>query len=129
MGQKPIPKTLSVIDYNKAASFIEQKLGYPLRDTLHSHEHFGKWCKSIGIVPDGSSQDQYRQYRQSPDGEAACPAYRDFWHFLCDHCDPKNGGTICISSDLLHVADPWQGEIVIAFIEEFGDDCEYLTEW
>jgi hypothetical protein len=124
---KPQPKPRYTIDYSEAKSWISYVLGYNLRDTLESHLHFDRWCREKGEEPDGHSQEQYARYLQDPEGEAACPEYRDFWHFLCDHQDMV-GGEFRICSDLLESAEEWQAEIVNAFIREFGDDAVYRKD-
>lgn len=98
---KPIETTKSAIDWNEAKLFIEEKLGlHDLRDTL-------------GMFKDGHNVNV---------------EYRDYWHLLCDNCEISNGGTIFIESHLLG-AEPWQDEITQAIIDEFGDECEFWTEW
>lgn len=129
---KPKPVRRRAVDYDEAEKYIEAKLGYPLRDTLGlysgSKGHYVAWCEKHGEEDDMLSQDQYARYRDAPDGEATAPEYRDYWHFLVDRCEVRNGGTVRISSDLLESSAPWQQEITRAFIEEFGE-CEFWTEW
>lgn len=99
--EKPTPITKSAIDYHSAAMWIEQKLGYDLSDTL-------------GMFKEG----------HNPDVE-----YRDYWHFLVDNCDIQNDSKFWLTSDLLENCEPWQAEITQAFIDEFGDECEFWTNW
>lgn len=132
---KPQPTIRAFIDYHKAASFIEAKLGYPLRDTLglfgkNGKGHFVEWCERHGEKAEANNQNQFARYKDAPDGECAAPEYRDYWHFLCDNCcNLKNGGIITIGSYLLEFGQPWQNEITQTFINEFGDNCEYRVEW
>lgn len=126
---KPKKTRRSAVDYFQAAAFIEDKLGYKLRDTLDSKTHFIKWCKAHKIKPDGSSQEQWKQYEEAPDGNKLRPEYRDYWHFLGDRCDIHNGGAMWIYRELLEDSKPWQAEITQAFIDEFGDGCMFWTEW
>lgn len=120
---KPKPEPRYAIDYNKAAEWIESLLGYPLDDTLRSEEHYGDWCSRHGEACDESSQEQYARYRAADDGEAQCPEFRSFWHFLID-CG-QTGEELRITSDLLERAEPWQAEIVQAFVREFGEEAIY----
>ena len=130
MANKPTLKTRSAVNYHEAEKWIEGKLGYPLRDVRRSRDHYASWCENHGIVCRPNSKKQFAQYQNAPDGEKLRPEYLDFWHFICDEFNPMNGGTIIISSDLLDGrAQPWQEEIVRAFIAKFGDGCEYWTEW
>ena len=126
------PKSKSVvtaIDYSEAARWVEGKLGYPLRDTLFRRRHYSDWCMVRGEEPDSDSQEQYARYHADPDGAAAKPEYRDYWHFLVDRLNVANGCLITIGSGLLDDSLPWQQEITRAFISEFGDHVEYWCEW
>lgn len=125
---KPQPKSRTGIDYNEAENWVGKKLGYKLRDAAGHLPHYGKWCRAHGERPLSNSQEQFKRYMKAPDGDKACPPYRDYWHFLVDSLQPSRGGSITIGSDLLG-AEPWQDEITKAFIEEFGDNKRFFTDW
>lgn len=56
--------------------------------------------------------------------------YRDFWHWVIDVCEVHNGCVLYLGADQLGLCkEPWQREILEAFIKEFGDDQEYWVEW
>lgn len=124
------PKLIAkfAIDWNDAQKWIEEQLGYDIRDTLKSAEHYGLWCLRHSLEPDGSSQEQYAAYKAAPDGDGECPEYRDYWRFIIHREDVHNGGMIMVSSDLLEDCEPWQAEITQAFIDEFGETY-YWTDW
>ena len=129
---KPVPITKSAIDYSEAAKWIGQKLGYDLRDTLNSDSHYGDWCRKYGEEVKSDSKEQYARYTAADDGDKARPDYRDYWHFLIDHCAVSNGGIITIGLWLLDDrsrCQRWQIIITKEFISEFGDNCEYWTDW
>ena len=126
---KPVEIAKYAIDFGDARRWIEQLLGYQLRDTLNSHPHYHEWCRKHDEKPDNNSHEQYARYKAATDGEAECPEYRDYWHFLVDRCDVHNGGTVTIDTDLLEGCEPWQADITQAFIDEFGDECEYWVKW
>ncbi len=125
---KPTPITKSAVDWSEAEKWIGQQLDYDIRDTLDWKSHYDNWCDRNGL-PDGNDQQQYSQYKSAEDGEQDCPEYRDYWHFLIEHRSVHNGGTVLVGSDLLEDCEPWQAEITQAFIDHFGDDCEFWTDW
>ena len=99
--KKPKPKRREHVDFHEAEKWIEEKLGYPLRDTLGRHK--------------GNCNVEYR----------------DYWHFLIDRFSDSihDPCVISITSDLFEDCEPWQAEITAAFIAEFGEDAEYWVEW
>jgi hypothetical protein len=54
--------------------------------------------------------------------------WQDFWMFLIYRQD-NSSRAIKIGSWLQETAEPWQAGIVQAFIEKFGDNQEYWTDW
>jgi len=129
MMQKPTPLTKSAIDWSEAKEWIDQQLGYDIRDALDVKSYYGNWCDRNGLEPDGNDQQQYAQYKSAEDGERNRPEYRDYWHFLIDRRDIHDGGCVGVGSDLLEDCKPWQAEITQAFIDHFGDECEFWTDW
>jgi len=95
---KPQPRA-ETLDYNECARYIEEKLGYKIRDVQ------GKFSGNPSAL------------------------YLDWWHFLCNHRDIGNPCDITISNDLLDYGKPWQNEITQAFIDEFGEDAVYHVWW
>lgn len=94
---KPKPHTRKTIYYySECAAYIENKLGYRLRDTLGN-------------------------LRGNRDVE-----YRDYWHFVIDRHDYiTNGSEFEITTDMLDGED-WQNEITQAFIDEFGETSYWV---
>ena len=129
---KPTPITKAAIDWNEAVKFIETQLGYDLRDASGKADHFVNWCRRHNKDNAGSNQEEQKQWSEyvtAPDGQQREPEYRDYWHFLIDHCDIHNGGSFIIYSWLLDDCEPWQEAITQAFLDHFGDECEFWTDW
>jgi hypothetical protein len=102
---KPKMKARESFDYHECADYIEAKLGYDLRDTL------GKF--------DPKNSSNYENIE-----------YRDFWHFICDHCEIHNGCEFYMpepNSEDYKYAKDWQDEILIAFWDEFGEGPYYVS--
>ena len=127
--KKPTFLTKSAIDWNEAKEWIDQQLGYDIRDTLDVGSHYENWCGRNGFKSSSDDQQQYSQYKSAEDGERDCPEYRDYWHFLIECRSIHDGGTVVMGSDLLEDCESWQAEITQAFIDHFGDDCEFWTDW
>lgn len=98
--KKPKPKIIKRLDYHECKDYIEEKLGYKLRDTL------GKF----------STKDGYNSSIE----------YRDFWHFLVDKCNIHNGCQIWMPEP--ECGNEWQRPILEAFHEEFGEG-PYWVSW
>lgn len=103
---KPEKKTISRTSYNwsEAEKWIEHKLGRKLRD------YGSKW--------EG----------ENPSSENP---YWDYWHYICEMEEVSNPCYIYISSEWIDEGEAieWQNEITQAFIDEFGDEEEFLVEW
>lgn len=106
--QKPQPKTIERLDYLECVAYIEEKLGYELRDTLGKFK-LNNFDKSI----------------QSFDKSIE---YRDFWHFIIDNCEIHNGCEIYMPL-VCEDNQPWQNEILKAFHDEFGEEAQYWIWW
>jgi len=102
---KPEKKTIvtCAYDWSESVTWIEHKLGRKIRDYAN---HLGE-NRTLG----------------NP--------YWDYWHYICEICEPTNPGSIYISSEMIEFgeATDWQNEITQAFIDEFGDEEEFLVEW
>ena len=88
--KKPKPKVTKHLDYDECAKYVEQKLGYDLRDT----------------------QGKFTNGKLNEDVE-----YRDFWHFLVDATGLHNGCEIYMPEE---ADEQWQQEIIDMFLNEFG---------
>lgn len=136
-------KTIEYYDYSELAKEVCQLLGRDIRDYDGSHGHFGRWCDATGrgqTDPEGkhrnSSQVWYAEYRADPNGEAASPEYRDFWHWWLKYHEIENGGYedynnfVEIRTDLMEDGDydadehDWIIEILDTFIQVLGDDAD-----
>ena len=100
--KKPKLQSRKAYEYSDCAKWVEQKLGYDIRNTLGN---------------------------RSPEGFKERREYRDWWHFIIDYLDVRNGCYISIEKDLLENGNNWQNEITQAFIDEFGEDAEYWVWW
>lgn len=68
-----------------------------------------------------------RDYSGRYINNASAP-YQDFWHFIVDNCDVRNGDLIHIWNDVS--GNDWQNEILALYRAEFlekGEDA--LTFW
>lgn len=77
-------------------------------------------------------------YVEAPDGEKKKPPYMDFWHYLCDVCEPSYiwiPREVDIDSWEENSAwEGWQQQITDLIFEEFGeyadgDDLRVWVEW
>ncbi len=102
MKQKPELQSRGAYEYSDCVEWVEQKLGYDIRNVLNSH---------------------------SPENIKKNIEYRDWWHFLIDYEDVHNGCYIMIRRDLMEYGNDWQNEITQKFLDEFGEDAEYWVDW
>ncbi len=100
--KKPQLETRKYLDYDKCAKYVAFKLG--IKDIRDVTGHF---------QPGGTEENN---------------PYQDFWHFICDICDPNNGSYICIGTDMSCKED-WQQKICDMFVQEFGEEQDYWVEW
>ena len=136
--EKPKKHTISYYDWDECRLWIEQKLGYNIRDVEFSEGQFDEWCDKKGYgkidpkgTPRDSSQIWYEEYTQDiKSGNIHERPYRDFWHFLLDADAPKRDGFMYLDPDMYvdGEGEPWQKTILDEFIKEFGKG-PYLTEW
>lgn len=127
-------------DYDELVTYVEHKLGHPLRDTLGSFKHFDEWCDFMGygwVDPEGkvrgSSKVWFAEYQAHPEGEAKRPEYRDFWHWLIDQYGVRNGSLVRfeLREDLESLPEnkAWVKEILECMIAEFGEEFNVFIEW
>jgi len=135
--KKPQPKTREpVLDFNECTEYIEKKHHIQTRDYANSSAQFGEWCDAKGYGktdPEGndrgSSQIWFAQFQADiVAGLVVDKPYQDFWHWLIDVVDIRNGGTIELSEELGEGAEPWQKRILGLYLSEFGKG-PYVTEW
>lgn len=100
---KPTPYVKEAIDYGEAAKWVGDKLGYDIRD--------------VNSCSDYDFADPNR------------PKYLDYWHYIINNQEVHNGGTIYIDKYMLEFGEDWQNKITQCFIDEFGDEQEYWTDW
>ncbi len=103
---KPEKKTIRrvVYDWHEAEKWVEQKLGKKLRDYASR------------FTGENVNHDK---------------PYWDYWHFIIDTQEVNNPCYITVTSEWIKFGNctDWQNEITQAFIDEFGDEEEYLVEW
>lgn len=118
-GQKPGPKMEPKLDYDEMMDFLENKYNFQSRgftgipSTMDYSNHFDNWCDKQGLPQKDkkgnyriSSQIFYKMYQEAEDGEKEKPPYMDFWHYLCDVCEPHNGSYIWIPKEAS--VDSWE---------------------
>jgi hypothetical protein len=87
-------KKMEVYDWFDIQNEICKEMGikeYQFRDLNNSNQHFQIWCNAKGYGakdPDGkdcgSSQIWFKEYTESPDGEAIRPPYCDLWQLTLE---------------------------------------------
>jgi hypothetical protein len=97
MSSKPEQHRIKYYDWIEVRPYIEEILGYDVRDTL------GK----------------FKPYTNDS------VEYRDYWHFLCDTYEIFNGKIIYICDEDLSHEKPWQREITDLLIKEFGKKDQF----
>ncbi len=118
-------KTIEVYDWFDIQAEICKEMNIDesqFRDFKDSGCHFYKWCDSKGYGnkdPEGksrgSSQIWFKEYNQSPEGEASRPEYIDFWHLAINKS---------VIPDEMH-----NDSIVTMFaIEDYEEDKESYTD-
>ncbi len=126
--------------FDEVETWLEKKLGYPLRDPLGHFQHFYLWCDAQGygqVDPQGkprnASQAWFAEYNLHPEGFAKCPEYRDFWRWFANQYDIDNGTVITLSPDYdiqtLTPEDAWIREVLECLKTEFGENPPVLVEW
>jgi len=108
-----IRKGVSFFDYHDMIEYLENKYNFQSRgftgipSTINRDNHFNEWCDKHGLGQKDSkdktrtnSQEFYKMYQSSPDGENSKPPYMDFWHYLCDINDVHNGTYIQIPKEV-----------------------------
>lgn len=116
-SNKPTPKTIrkgvTAIDYNDMMEYLENKYKFNSRgftgipSTINRDTHFDEWCDKHGLGKKDSngkerhsSQEFFKMYQISEDGEKEKPPYMDFWHYLCDINEVHNGTYIHIPKEV-----------------------------
>ncbi len=127
--QQPQPPRLS---YREAADWVGNILGRNIDDYEGSHPHFYTWADDQGygeIDPEGetrgSSQIWFAEYKAHPEGEAVCPPYRNFWHWVIQKCaGGRTNFRLCVSDEEMVDEEEWVQEILKIFRAEFAEHVE-----
>lgn len=107
--QKPKQHTKTYWDYHEVEHYLEQLHGKDFRD------YYGK-------------------YKSGKSGYNKSIEYCDWWHWICDLNEVRNGSFITLP-DISYLEDPevpsWKKEIMQYFIDFLGDDYEerLWVEW
>ncbi len=134
------PPPVAAYDYHDSMAYLEEKYKFDSRDFSQCHGHFGKWADAKGYKgkdPEGkdrnSSQIWYAEYMADPNGDATCPPYEDFWHWMIDNYEISNGEefTFLIKQHIEEEDEhPEFVETILKYWQqEFGDEIEIRTEW
>ena len=106
--KKPEKKTIvrHAYDWSEAVEWIEHRLG----EDVYIRDFANKFK--------GKNKDS-----ENP--------YQDYWHFICEEQEISNPCYIYISSEWIEYGNctDWQNKITQAFVDEFGDEAEFLVEW
>ncbi len=139
--EKPQPKTWTYYDYHDLVEYLQTKYKANLHDFAKSHRHFGQWCDRKGLPktdPEGkdrsSSQVWFAEYKADPEGEATCPPYQNFWHWMIERYESRRGGmTHFCPKQILEEESDEHPEFVLTILgwlcEEFGDAFSVYTDW
>ena len=139
-AKKPAAKTISKLDYHDMMEFLEEKYNFKSREftgipsTMDYDRHFDNWCDSKNLPKkDSKGKDRHiskeflEMYAKDPDGENAKPPYMDYWHYLCDLCEPHNGSFISIPKEVYENDRTTPSNMIKVYqklIEEYPNDKE-----
>jgi len=139
--QKPVPHAREpILDYHEIMHYLEAKYKFQSRDYANSHPHFSKWAKAKGYNgkdPEGkalnSSQIWYAEYMADPKGNAECPPYLDFWHWLIDQFFDFHNGceqTLFVAQWLQDETNPAFVNTILGYMQaEYGDEFQCEFSW
>lgn len=112
---KPIKHSKSYYYYNELLEYLQEKSGRQFND------YYGACLRSrVTGIPNS-------------DREFLC-----FWHWVCDNCNPQNGGFITFYREWLTseeydwTGEEWVKEIYAMFVDEFADEngeVEMMVSW
>lgn len=125
-------------DYHEVFEYIQEKYGVDVNDFAGSGGHFDTWCDARGYGetdPEGkrrgSSNIWFAEYRRASDGEAKCPPYQNFTHWLADVEEMHNGADFTVNVGY-HLGQniPDYVRTILGYLRtEFGDDIPMYIEW
>lgn len=113
-SKKPRQKKSKKLDYQDMMDFLEEKYKFESRgftgipsQVPDRDRHFYKWCDKHNLGKKdskgndrGSSQEFFKMYKSAEDGERVLPPYMDYWHYLCEINETKNGSYIYIPKEV-----------------------------
>lgn len=137
---KPSKHTIEYYDYSEVSEFLQKKYNYSERDYSGHFDAYQAISPKVlakhgitGDIPHGLP-DEYI-IKIDNEIEAACPPYRDFWHFVVDRGDISNGSIFTMSEEWFDAVEDWQREIGMRYLDEFGEGepgercIRFCAEW
>lgn len=83
---KPVVDDKGRLNYSDAIEYLQAKFGFNAWDYRQSRGHYEQWCrkhhKKTRNLDISAQQALYSEYCAAPDGDVACPASENFWHWL-----------------------------------------------
>lgn len=124
-------------DYSDCCDYLEKKYGYEESGTKAWHKGFQDSLKAAMEFYNADPKDFEEDLSKLPEGEdrkrklairnkvytykdTLQPKLKDFWQWVCDACDPQNGGKVTFYEEYPPDED-WQEKIFMYYIEEFGE--------
>jgi len=142
--KKPRKQIKTAWDYHEIVNYVQQKHNVDLRDfagKFHGIHSFDAWCDSKGygkIDPEGktrgSSQVWCAEHKVDIErGHWYEPPYQDFWHWLLDVCEIRNGCYFYLPISYFKVKKPLENQKwivkILKMFEEFKDEDGKVFCW
>ena len=138
--EKPVRKTKEYFNYQECSSYLQKKYGYNERDYLGKYKYidkckketdkkFGKngWWNATPSSMNDKQKEAYNYYQELLKNE---PEYCDFWHWVVDNYEVRNGCEITFCKEALdEIEEDWVETIYGYYITEFADENDEVNFW
>ena len=124
---KPHPRSVTYYDWEECCAWVSEKLGYDITDTLDRSGHFAKWVANHPADGEDSRYD-FSRYYAAADGLALAPGRQDYRRFANPFIRQTIDQQGFFQLDCWVCEEPWQAEIGLAFLQEFGLDAWYWAK-
>ncbi len=144
---KPVAKPKSTLDWHECVKYIEHKYNITVRDFADRHTAKGKQryeeilkglCEKYDIpykdINKPKPEESERRIALFKEYESVMPPYQDFWHWIVDNRDIRNGSYFTLSNeDFEDIEEDWQKTILEYVLAEFGKgdnrEVEFYAWW